>query len=594
MKHPVPSPKICASIFRACSTVAIGIALAVLLLLFSPKMVAEAAPTPKGIGSISNSPLPSLPSISINNTSVVEGNSGTTPATFTITLNYKINSPITVSYATQDGTAVAGIDYIQKTDVLTIPSNTKTVSLVVDVIGDRVAEGDKTFKVNLIGPVHGATIQKSQGVCTIIDDDHAGISIFPTSGLTTTKTGGNASFMVWLTSQPTATVSFNVASSNITAGIIGIDHLTFNTNTWDITQTVTVTGQEDHKLGNIPYKIITSHSVSADPKYNNIKPQDVELINIDDEKTVYLPVVLKAPGVKVTPTSGLITTEAGGTATFSVALTQKPTDDVSIRLSSSNESEGTVSPNNLTFTSANWNTPQIVTITGVDDSLLDGDVVYKIILDPLVSDDIDYKGIKPDDVTVTNLDDDIFYDDFSTDRGWSVVPYAGGSARIDTVAGKYYLKQTIQNTNYRSIAPFPAQNSPYSVEAHMSLVSGTDPNAKVGLIFDWFDINRFYLFIIQPDTQTWWVYKWQDGWVKLATGSSSAILAGEGINHLRLERNGSSIKAWINDIPVTPLIPNDSSYTNGQAGLIIVATTFPSYVYYAEAAFDDFLMERLP
>jgi len=52
---------------------------------------------------------------------------------------------------------------------------------------------------------------------------------------------------------------------------------------------------------------------------------------------------------------------------------------VTVGLSSSDASEGTVSPASLTFTAANWNTPQTVTVTGVDDPQVDGSVAYTII-----------------------------------------------------------------------------------------------------------------------------------------------------------------------------------------------------------------------
>ena len=85
-------------------------------------------------------------------------------------------------------------------------------------------------------------------------------------------------------------------------------------------------------------------------------------------------------GITVTPTSGLTTTEAGGTATFTVVLTSQPTADViDRRCSTSDATEGTVSPASLTFTSANWNVAQTVTVTGVDDVLDDGDVAYTIV-----------------------------------------------------------------------------------------------------------------------------------------------------------------------------------------------------------------------
>ena len=100
------------------------------------------------------------------------------------------------------------------------------------------------------------------------------------------------------------------------------------------------------------------------------------------------------------------TTEAGGTATFIVRLSKQPTADVNIGVSSSDTTEGTVSPASLTFTSVNWNTDQTVTVTGVNDSIVDGNIAYTIILAAATSADSVYNGLNPDDVSVTNIDDD--------------------------------------------------------------------------------------------------------------------------------------------------------------------------------------------
>ena len=97
-----------------------------------------------------------------------------------------------------------------------------------------------------------------------------------------------------------------------------------------------------------------------------------------------------AAGITVTPTTGLTTTEAGGTATFTVVLTTQPTADVTIDLSSSDPTEGTVSPASLTFTTANWNVAQTVTVTGVDDVVVDGDVAYTIVTAAVTSGDPTY------------------------------------------------------------------------------------------------------------------------------------------------------------------------------------------------------------
>ena len=113
-----------------------------------------------------------------------------------------------------------------------------------------------------------------------------------------------------------------------------------------------------------------------------------------------------APGVTVTPTSGLTTTESGGTAGFSVALDTVPAFDVTLTLSSGNPGEGTVSPTSLVFTPANAATPQSVTVTGVDDKTVDGNVAYSILTAALVSTDLSYNGLDPADVSVSNADND--------------------------------------------------------------------------------------------------------------------------------------------------------------------------------------------
>jgi len=113
----------------------------------------------------------------------------------------------------------------------------------------------------------------------------------------------------------------------------------------------------------------------------------------------------ETPGILVTPTAGLVTSEAGGTATFTVVLTTQPAADVTIALSSSDESEGTVDQATLTFSTTNWDQPQTVTVTGVDDAVDDGDIAYAVTLTPS-SDDPNYSALGSQQVSLTNLDDD--------------------------------------------------------------------------------------------------------------------------------------------------------------------------------------------
>jgi hypothetical protein len=111
-------------------------------------------------------------------------------------------------------------------------------------------------------------------------------------------------------------------------------------------------------------------------------------------------------GILVSPTYGLVTTEGGGKATFTVVLKSKPLANVTIGLISSDTTEGSLSKSSLVFTPKNWSVAQVVTVVGVNDSIVDGDQPYTIITRPAVSNDPAYDGLDPADVALTNQDND--------------------------------------------------------------------------------------------------------------------------------------------------------------------------------------------
>lgn len=111
-------------------------------------------------------------------------------------------------------------------------------------------------------------------------------------------------------------------------------------------------------------------------------------------------------GINVTPTTGLTTTEAGGTAQFTVVLTSAPRSPVTITLGSNDTTEGTTNVTTLTFNDTNWNIAQTVTVTGQDDALVDGNIPYQVLLNAATSADSDYNGLDPTDVSLTNTDND--------------------------------------------------------------------------------------------------------------------------------------------------------------------------------------------
>jgi CSLREA domain-containing protein len=119
-------------------------------------------------GTINNDDGP--PSITINDVAVVEGDSGTSTALFTLTLSGPSASTVTVNWSTSNGTATAGADYEAGSGTVSFPPNTTTATIAVTIDGDTLVENNETFFVDLSGPTN-ATLADAQGSGTIADDD---------------------------------------------------------------------------------------------------------------------------------------------------------------------------------------------------------------------------------------------------------------------------------------------------------------------------------------------------------------------------------------------------------------------------------------
>ncbi|MDH4067278.1 MAG: beta-propeller fold lactonase family protein, partial [Acidobacteriota bacterium] len=112
-----------------------------------------------------------LPILAIDDVTVIESDSGTVDAIFTVSLSAASGQTVTVDYATADGTASAGSDYQAGSGTATIPAGSPSGTVPVLVNGDTLDELDETFFVNLSNPSN-ATISDAQGRGTITDDEH--------------------------------------------------------------------------------------------------------------------------------------------------------------------------------------------------------------------------------------------------------------------------------------------------------------------------------------------------------------------------------------------------------------------------------------
>src|SRR5262249_47432543 len=117
-----------------------------------------------------------VPALSINDVSITEGNTGTSNATFTVSLSAASTQAVTVNYATAGGTATSGTDFTAVSGTLTFPAGTTTQPIQVPIVGDTIPEANETFTVNLTGAV-GATIARASGTGTIVDNDAGTIRV---------------------------------------------------------------------------------------------------------------------------------------------------------------------------------------------------------------------------------------------------------------------------------------------------------------------------------------------------------------------------------------------------------------------------------
>ncbi len=123
----------------------------------------------QGVGTIVNDD--QSPTISISDYQATEGNRGTKPFTFTVSLSAVSGSPVTVQYSTASGTATTkNKDYNATSGTLTFAAGETSKTVTVLVKGDTKRESNETFFVNLSSPT-GATILDGQGVGTILNDD---------------------------------------------------------------------------------------------------------------------------------------------------------------------------------------------------------------------------------------------------------------------------------------------------------------------------------------------------------------------------------------------------------------------------------------
>ena len=307
------------------------------------------------------------------------GENGT--ADFTVELSSQPTAGVTVSVTSGDTDAAV----IVSGATLSFTTGNWDTPRTVRVRGEDDPDPDnESLEITLRGSGGDYTDVTGALAVTVTDDDSPNLIIRPATFRL--DEGQSRDFTVKLATLPTAEVTVAVSSGDAGAATVSKDSLTFTTDTWDDLQTVTVESVQDEDAADEPVVISLSATGGDYAGIDGTVPVTVE----DDE----------TPDFVIDPAS--LAFLESGSGTFTVRLRYVPTVNVTVSVTSDDPGAATVSDDSLTFTPADWQTTQEVTVTGVQDSDPDSEM-FDVLLSASGG---EYTGVSAAvDIEVT--DDDI-------------------------------------------------------------------------------------------------------------------------------------------------------------------------------------------
>ena len=216
------------------------------------------------------------------------------------------------------------------------------------------------------------------------------------------REGATTTFTVVLDAPPTEDVTLLLTTSDATASSLSASSVVFTSSNWNTAQTVTLVGVQDAIDDGTQSSQITIavDDANSDNDFDSLADKTISVNTIDDDTA----------GV-VLSTASLTLKEGEANASFTLKLASKPTSDVVIDLSSSDTTEVTLSSSSVTFTPDNWDQIQTITVSPVDDSLIDGSIesAIQISINDAASDNV-YDPLANKSIAVTVEDNETAVD----------------------------------------------------------------------------------------------------------------------------------------------------------------------------------------
>ena len=386
---------------------------------------------------------------------------------FTVELTAVPTSNVIIDFSSGDITEVD----IGTSSVTFSPGNWNVpIQVFLNSVDDFIFDGNQTSIISASvssSSDSSFTAATSKTINVITEDnDIPGYTLSPVVGTLTENSAITAEFLIILDAAPSSDVIINLSNGDSSEVIINQNNVTFTSNNWNVSQTIILFSKDDFIIdGSQTSSITASVDTFSDSNFISLETQTVSVVTFDNDSA----------GVKINILDNL-TSESGETGTFEVLLEAIPSNDVIIDLSSSNLLEGTIINSSITFTSLNWNIPQIILVTGVDDTppLSDGAIDFKILTGNVSSSDLNFNALVDssiEDVNMINQDNDapgitvtLLNNDFTTSESGKYVtvqfsllskPLGGASVSIPLslsgTSGEMILSKnsiTILDTNW--------------------------------------------------------------------------------------------------------------------------------------------------
>lgn len=326
---------------------------------------------------------------------------GLTEEAFVVKLDRPLTTDLTIGVDFRRGTATFGEDFTVVTGS-SISNSTATAGIVnvlfkagetskniqLSLLDDKVAESldgtDESIRAAIVDAkefrVESHADPGFTDIITMRDINKAGVTVLkqghPAGNSMSTVTedvaGSPIEYTLKLDTKPTANVIVSVGSSDVSEGLISksadgaraeVVHLIFTPSNWNVAQTVYLKGIEDRvDDGDVPFTVVVTVQ-GEDDVYRKVSKQTFSAINADNDEL----------GIAV---SNPLTTVDGRQNVFSVTLKSQPNSNVRVTMNVPDEQlriedARAGDPYTLTFTPSNWDLPQLVRVTAVDDGIVE-------------------------------------------------------------------------------------------------------------------------------------------------------------------------------------------------------------------------------